>query len=160
MSKKRLSQEARQAIRSAKRRGKAGLDARCFRCGYADESALQTMTLCYECAAFVQSRSPVEQHHPLGRSNDPSTVGIPGNPHRDLSDQMQGWEDELLRGDPADPLLWIARLLRFMRDTGQWLADRLDDLVHFLLRLRQWLRENYGAQWWSALGLGPLWGSA
>lgn len=160
MSKKRLSPKARQAIRSAKRREKFGPDARCSRCGYADQSGLETMTLCYECAKFVRGGSPVEGHHPLGVSNDPSTIGVPANPHRSISNQMLDWEDELQRGDPADPLLVIARLLRSIKDAAQWFVDRVDDLVHFLLRLRQWLIENYGAQWWSALRLGPLWGVA
>lgn len=160
MSKKHLSPKAKQKIRSTKRREKLGPNSRCSRCEYADQSALQTVTLCYECVAFVQGRSPVEEHHPLGRSNDPSTIGLPGNPHRGLSDRMQDWEDELRRGDPADALLWITRLLRSIKEAAQWFVDRVDDLVRFLLRLRQWLIENYGAQWWNALGLGPLWGSA
>jgi hypothetical protein len=71
---------------------------------------------------------------------------------------MQDWEDDLLRGDPADPLLSIARLLRSMKDAAHWAVERLDDLVDFLLRLWQWLIEHYGAQWWNAVGLGPLWG--
>lgn len=160
MSKKRLSPKARQTIRSAKRRQKGGAGARCSRCGYAEPTTLQTVTLCYECAAFVQGRSPVEQHHPLGRSNDPSTVGVPGNLHRFFSDRMQDRESELERSDPADPLLWIARLFWCIEDAAQWLVDRADDLIQFLLRLRQWLIENHGVQWWNALGLGPLWGSA
>lgn len=159
MSKKRLSPKARQTIRSAKRRETLGADARCSRCGYADQSGLETMTLCYECAKFVQGRSPVEQHHPLGRSNDPTTISVPANPHRNISNQMQDWERDLQWGDPADPLLWIARLLQAIKDAAQWAMDRLDDLVHFLLRLRQWLIETHGTSWWNELGLGPLWGS-
>ena len=160
MSKKHLSPKTRQRIRSAKRRAKRGANARCARCEYAEPTALQTVTLCYECAAWVQGQSPVEQHHPFGRSNDPSRIGVPGNPHRVFSDRMQDWESELQHGDPADPLLWIARLLRSLKDAAEWVVDRADDLIHFLLRLRQWLIENHGAQWWKELGLGPLWGSA
>lgn len=160
MTKKHLSPKARRTIRSAKRRETLGADARCSRCGYADQSALQTMFLCYECAKFVRGESPVEDHHVLGESNDPSTIGVPGNPHRNISNQMQDWEPDLRWGDPADPLLWIARLLRSIKDAAQWFVDRVDDLVHFLLRLKQWLIENYGVQWWNELGLGPLCGSA
>ncbi len=160
MSEKRLSPKGRQAIRSTNRREKLGPDAECVRCGYTDPAALQFVILCYECLAFVQGRSTVEDHHVLGQANDPSTIGVPANPHRSLSDRMQDWEDELLRGDPADPLLWIARLLRSIKDAAEWIMDRLDDVVHFLLRLRQWLLENYGPQWWNRLGLGPLWGPA
>lgn len=108
----------------------------------------------------MRGESPVEDHHVLGESNDPSTVGVPGNPHRYISNRAQDWERDLQRGDPADPLLWIIRLLRSIKDAAQWLVDRADDLVHFLLRLRQWLIENHGVQWWNELGLGPLWVSA
>jgi hypothetical protein len=100
---------------------------------------------------------PTEHHHVLGESNDPSTVPVPGNLHRNLSDRMEDWNDVLLHGDPADPLLWIARLLQALKDTAQWAVDRMDDLVHFLLRLRDWLIDRCGAQWWITSGLGPLW---
>ena len=160
MRKRRLSAEARQAIRSTKRRKKLGSDARCSRCGYADQSALQTSTLCYECAKFVRGESPIEDHHVLGESNDPSTVSVPGNPHRSISNRQLDWEIELQRGDPVDPLLVIARLLRAIRDAAQWAVDRMEDLVQFLLRLRQRLIESHGGQWWDELALGPLWGSA
>lgn len=159
-SKKRLSPAARQAIRSTKTRKTLGLDARCSRCGYADPTALQPVLHCYECVASEQGRAPVEDHHILGQSNDPSTIGVPGNPHRSLSNRMQDWEDELLRGDPADPLLWIVRFLRAMKDGAEWLVDRADQLVHYLLRFRQWLIEHHGTMWWTKVGLGPLWGPA
>jgi len=117
------------------------------------------VTLCYECLAFVRGRSPVEEHHPLGRSNHPSTVSVPGNPHRALSNRMQDRGSDLLRGDPADPLLSIARLLQTIMDAAEWALDHLGDLIHVLLRLRQRLIKDYGSQWWEALGLGPLWRS-
>ncbi|QEC48538.1 hypothetical protein FSW04_13830 [Baekduia soli] len=92
------------------------------------------MVLCYECRAEHTGRAAIEHHHLAGRHNDPSTVAVPGNVHRQLSDAQRDWPIDTLRNPQANPLLraaaWLRGfldLLRVMIDALSWLPPYLEE---------------------------------
>jgi hypothetical protein len=156
-----MSQEA--INRTARQRRKArtlGPDAHCWRCHYADLTALQWKrgrVWCYECARTQEGRTTAEAHHVVGRSNHPSTVGIPGNIHRTLSDAQEDWPKATRYNRESDPLRWIAALLRSLRDLAQWAGDRLESVALWIETLADLLLDAWGPTWWETKGIGPLW---
>src|SRR5215207_10054283 len=107
------------AARTTARTSRLGMNARCHQCGWTDPMALtrgEIGILCYECLAIAQGRTPVEAHHVLGRANDATTIPVPGNLHRHLSEQQRDWPDDLRNHPYRDPLLWIATALLSLQD--------------------------------------------
>jgi hypothetical protein len=105
--------------------------------------------LCYEHAAQQAGRSPIEQHHPAGRHNDPTTVALPGNDHRIVSGKMRDWPIETLRNPDGSPLLKAAAEVRSFLDYLVVLIERvLVWIPPFLEQLDCYLREEIGARWW------------
>jgi hypothetical protein len=152
MGREHLSSSASRRIRKEKKEQQIGPNARCRRCGARDVEALLRDGLCYECAAELSGRSTKEVHHVLGRDY-PDAIRVPANIHRILSDRQLDWGQELSRGDPADPLRWLARLLCFLRDVCALAAEMLDRALRWVLVLWQTLRERYGDRWWRTFGL-------
>src|SRR5262249_1124547 len=112
-------------LREDQRRRRFGEDARCSECGYPDSEAFQLegqTVLCYECACLREGKSPIEQHHVLGRANSEETVPMPGNIHRWLSELLRDWPEELLRNVWRDPLLTIAAVIRAITGFAAWIA--------------------------------------
>ena len=54
---------------------------------------------CGEHLADARGRDWIEQHHPAGRHNDPSTVPVPANDHGALSEYQAQWPEETLQGE-------------------------------------------------------------
>src|SRR5262245_22530516 len=98
----------RAARRESRRTRRFAPDARCARCGEQDSRALipgPAPTLCTECHAARNGRSPIEWHHPAGRNNLEVTIAMPGNDHHILSDYQHDWPLDTLRNPDRSPLL-------------------------------------------------------
>jgi hypothetical protein len=151
------------AVRHARRKRVLGPDARCSRCGCTDLTALTERTrqgkrviLCYECAQIRSRRATVERHHLLGRVNDPSTVGMPGNLHRDLSDKQLDWPEEVRHNTHRNPLLTLAGVFYALHDVLQWLVQRWRKIADNLVKAGRWAESKGGPHWWVEAGLEPL----
>ena len=148
------------AARAAKRQRTLGQAACCAACGYADPAALTKSdgrVVCYECRCAELGKATVEEHHHLGRAVDPSTVPVPGNLHRDLSDRQYDWPTPVRENPNRDPLLWLAAACLGLRDHLSWWVAWLERIAHWLLALASALKETHGEQWGQALGLPPVW---
>lgn len=110
--------------------------------------------LCYECQAERQSRPVVEQHHVAGRRNDPSTVALPGNAHRLVSDEQRAWPVETLRNPAASPLRQMAAWIRGWLDLLRVIAERLSPFPLLLEQLDEDLTVRDGDGWWHRLASG------
>jgi len=125
----------------------------CQQCGNDDIRALQVVTqvtLCAECRLKLQGKRPVEDHHPLGRRNDPGTVSIPANDHAALSDMRLDWPEDL----PDDhPLSVIVIGLLAIRDLFLYFADRILGWAELLI---QWIRDDQsGRESWATGQAAP-----
>jgi hypothetical protein len=148
------------ATRATKRQRTLGAEATCEECGCDDAAALTKTdgrVRCYECRCAEHGKATVEAHHHLGRAVDPSTVPVPGNLHRDLSDRQYDWPPEVRTNPQRDPLLWLAAACLGLRDHLGWWVAWLDRIARWLITLSKVLRETHGEQWGTALGLPPVW---
>jgi hypothetical protein len=109
--------------------------------------------------AIAHGRSPIEDHHVLGRANDPITIPVPGNLHRQLSDRQRDWPRELRRHSHRDPLIWMATALLSHQEMLALSLALLDWLIPALPTIAAALRETYGEEWWIALELSTPWTS-
>jgi hypothetical protein len=145
--------------RAARRTRRLGPHPACA-CGWADPVALQrdgeTIT-CYECACARDGRVTVEAHHVWGKANDPTTVGIPGNIHRLLSEAQREWPEQIRYNAARDPLLWIAGGALSQHDCLALTLRFLPAIVRWLISLVDALRDRHGDRWWEELGVGTPW---
>jgi hypothetical protein len=158
-----MSNEAlRRATRHAKHQSKLGPDARCAHCGWSASTALirseDGTVVCYECHQLAAGRQPVEAHHHLGRAVDPTTVDVPGNLHRDLSDRQYDWPAEVRRNPSRDPLLWLAAACLGQRDQFAWWVSQLSHIADWLVALSQALQREVGPDWAVAWNLPSITG--
>lgn len=109
--------------------------------------------LCREHAADRHESSWTEQHHPVGRRNDPQTVPLPANDHAVLSELQALWPRETLRNPDGSPLRKAAAALRGWLDILRLIVERTVGWIPpFLETLDVWLCERLGPRWWQALG--------
>lgn len=107
---------------------------------------------CYECLAIAQGRNPNEQHHLIGRHNDPNLKApLPGNAHRILSEmQNVTWPQETLRNPDGSPLLKASAAIRSFLDFLRMLIDYVLGWVPpFLEGLHEWLVASEGERYWT-----------
>lgn len=106
-------------LRAQRRRASLGPNPRCRRCGEDRIMLLHrhgASVLCYTCISWACGRSGYEQHHIFGRHNDPSTMPVPANLHRLLSERQREWPQETLRNPEAKSHLVLAAGFRAMVD--------------------------------------------
>jgi hypothetical protein len=127
----------------------------CKLCRESNPAALIGRTqdiICYECEAKKSGKSEIEQHHPAGQNNDSSTVPIPANDHRGLSDRQSDWPLNTLRNPEASPLLKAAAAMRGWLDILAELIERiLGWIPEFLEALDDFLLEKLGSHWWEQM---------
>lgn len=114
--------------RRAKRR--RGLPPGACPCGESDPIALRERdgaAICGHGLAVAQGRSPIEQHHPLGRANDRATVTVDVNEHDRLSDRQRDWPTDTLRNPRHSQHRRRAAMLRAVVDTHRVLEPLLVD---------------------------------
>ncbi len=150
------SDESKRAQRKAQRQRRLGRNPKCRICGHGDTTALQRDAegiICYECAAALKGKSTVEDDHIVGKAHATDTITTPANIHRFKSDRQQDWPEDVRLNPHRDPLVWLAAVLRWLRDIGEWLAQRAGGLSDMVLDLSHLLRKEYGDSWWKTLKL-------
>jgi hypothetical protein len=157
-----VSEEAiNRAVRRTRKALPLGPDARCWKCGCADPTVLHrrgTKIWCYECSSAQPGKTTVEEHHLVGKANDPElTAGVPGNLHLPLTDAQTDWPRAVRYNPERDPLLWLAALCLSLRDIARELVGRLEAIAQFLVQLSRALQELLGTRWWVDLGLDLFW---
>jgi len=138
--------------RKVKATRRVGEDRRCA-CGEARPEALipgSEPTSCVGCDRIQHRRSPVDDHHPAGKSNSPVTVPIPVNDHRaELSTAQQDWPRATLENPQRSPLLAAAACIRGLIDTICYLLEKLLLWVAEMLELLdKILSRKLGTRWW------------
>jgi hypothetical protein len=114
--------------------------------------------LCYECAQVRDGKPTVEDHHLLGRAVDPvTTIPLPGNAHRVVSELQRDRPPELATNPERDPLVWLAQMCHALKDHLTYWVEWLDRVADFLLGLAKAQREKFGGRWWERLDLPSLW---
>jgi len=147
----------------ARRTRVLGPDARCRQCGEAALAALQRDTegiICYECDRARRGKRTVENHHPLGKANDMNTtIGVPGNFHRQLSAMQADWPEAVRNNPTRDPLLWVVAVALAVRDFASVLTVYAQQIADWLVQFHAALVAHHGAAWVSVLALPSLWGA-
>jgi hypothetical protein len=151
--------------REGNKRDRQGQYAVCSKCGESDPRALRTPkaesgsrpkhrgVVCAEHHLTEQGKSPMEEHHPAGRANDPFVVRIPANDHAILSDMQHDWPVESLRNPDGSPLLRAAASLRGWLDILRLVIERTVGWIpEFLEWLDDRLRVVLGERCWDVLG--------
>lgn len=136
--------------RHARRRRALGPGVRCA-CGEQDPRCLTDTgngVQCYGCQARNAGRSDAEHHHIAGRHNLATTVPIPNNEHRILSDRQQDWPRGTLRNPDQSPLLQAAAAIRGWLDILILILERAVGWIPgFLEALDAWLCARIGPEW-------------
>jgi hypothetical protein len=139
-------------VRKARAKRRVGADARCA-CGESRPEALIAKgdpIICAACDRKKKGKTTMDNHHPFGKANNPTTIPVPVNDHRaDLSTVQYDWPEETRENPDGSPLLAAAACLRGFVDTVVylirksilWIAEALEWLNAFLL-------EQLGPQWW------------
>jgi hypothetical protein len=143
--------ELNHQIRKNKRRRSLGSRfPKCSRCGESNPVALAT--ICYECQSRGQGKSPIENNHFAGRSNDSVTVSMPGNDHRVVTDLQQDWPLETLRNPNGSPALKAAASIRGFLNLLTLVIRRILGWVpEFLESLDEYLVRRIGPDWWKEM---------
>jgi len=112
---------------------------------------IDDLMLCYECRAKQMGSSQIEAHHVAGQHNLHTTVDLPTNDHRVLSDLQREWPIDTLRNPAGSPLLRAAAALRGWLDAVSLMMDRA---VGWIPRFLEWLdgqlQSALGTRWWDA----------
>jgi hypothetical protein len=113
--------------------------------------------LCQEHADAQRGKKPFENHHAFGQHNDQTTVQIPTNDHRALSDLQRDWPERTLRNPDHSPLRKAAASVRGWIDVLKVIIQRILGWVpNFLERLDEILTALFGAKWWTSPEFGGL----
>jgi len=136
--------------RHARRQRALPADAQCA-CGETDARCLiptGERVICYACQSSKAGRSDTEHHHVAGRHNLDTTVPIPNNEHRILSDRQQDWPTDTVRNPDRSPLLQASGAIRGWRDILILILERAVGWIPgFLEALDAWLCARIGPEW-------------
>lgn len=107
-------------------------------------------TTCFECQREQRGHSTIDQHHPAGEANDPTTVSIPVNDHRArLSVDQYDWPKLTFDNTDGCPLLAGAACIRGFMDTVIYLLETLLlPKAEMLEWLHTYLVQKLGHKWW------------
>ena len=107
-------------------------------------------TICANCQRVKLGRSALDNHHPAGAANDPTTIPIPVNDHRaSLSPQQYEWPQETFTNPSRSPVLRGAASIRGYSETGDYLvASLLIPNAEMLEVLDAFLKKRLGSEWW------------
>ena len=100
----------------------------------------------------------MDDHHPFGSANDPTTIRVPVNDHRaELNVAQQDWPKETLRNPDGSPLLRAAACIRGFVDTILYLIrEGLLWVAEMLEKLDAFLAETIGPKWWTGTPLAEF----
>lgn len=106
--------------------------------------------ICAACDRIRKGKTTMDNHHPAGKANSPTTIATPVNDHRaELSSAQYDWPRTTLENPAGSPLLARAACVRGFADTNAYLVERLL-LPHaeFCELLDSMLTEKLGPEWW------------
>jgi len=131
---------------------RVGEDQRCA-CGEVRPEALiagSDPIVCAACDRKQRGKSPFDNHHAAGESNNPTTIRIPVNDHRaELSTKQYDWPPETLENKNLSPLLAAAACIRGCIDSVIYLIEKLLFWIAEMLELLdKILAEKLGPKWW------------
>jgi len=139
-------------VRKAKATRRVGMGAQCA-CGESRPEALiaqSNPTICAACDRKKKGKATMDNHHPAGKANNPSTVPIHVNDHRaELSSSQLDWPKATRENPEGSPLLAAAAGIRGFKDTVLYLIEKL--LVwaaDMMERLDTYLQKQLGQKWW------------
>ena len=147
---------SRDPIASFERENRAarrvGQGSRC-ECGEQQPLALipgSKPTICAACQREKLGYSSLDNHHPAGAANDPTTIPIPTNDHRGtLSPQQYEWPPETFTNPSGSPVLRGAASIRGYTETSDYLgASLLVPNAEMLEALDAFLKKRLGSEWW------------
>jgi hypothetical protein len=107
---------------------RVGQGSRC-KCGEQRPLALipgSQPTICADCQREKLGHSLLDNHHPAGKANDPTTIPIPVNDHRAvLSPEQYEWPQETWDNPSGSPILAGAACRRGYCETACYLVSSL-----------------------------------
>jgi hypothetical protein len=106
--------------------------------------------ICAACKRKRDGKSTLDNHHPAGKANDPTTVSIPVNDHRAvLSPEQYEWPPETYDNPEGSPLRAGAASMRGYSETDSYLvAALLIPRAEMLEILDAFLKKRLGPKWW------------
>jgi hypothetical protein len=106
--------------------------------------------ICAACKRKRDGKSPLDNHHPAGKANDPTTIPIPVIDHRaDLSPKQYEWPPETWYNPEGSPLRSGAASMRGYSETDSYLvASLLIPRAEMLEALDAFLKQELGPKWW------------
>jgi len=137
-------------VRAARRIGQGN---ECHLCGERRPLALipgSKRTICANCQREALGRSSLDNHHPAGEANDPTTTPIPVNDHRAiLSPKQYEWPPETWENPAGSPVLAGAACMRGYCETDDYLlSSLLIPKAEMLEALDAFLIKRLGPKWW------------
>ena len=132
---------------------RVGHGSRCHLCGEDRPLALipgSKPTICAACQRKKLGHSLLDNHHPAGEANDPTTTSIPVNDHRAiLSPQQYDWPQETWENPAGSPVLGGAACMRGYCETDNYLVSSLlIPKAEMLEALDAYLIKRLGPEWW------------
>ena len=139
--------------REARATRRVGEGNRCSQCGENRPLALipgRNPKICANRQREELGKSPLDDHHPAGEANDPTTTPIPVNDHRaDLSPLQYEWPEATWRNPLGSPILAGAACMRGYCETDSYLVFSLLILkAEMLEALDAFLAKRLGLEWW------------
>lgn len=124
----------------------------CCACGETRPEAFVSSNpvICAACDRVARGRTPLDDHHPAGESNNPATIPVPVNDHRaKLSPAQYDWPKKTLENRNGSPLLAHAADIRGYIDTNSYLVEKLlHPHAEFCELMDEILTEAFGPDWW------------
>jgi hypothetical protein len=138
--------------REARAARRVGHGTRC-KCGEQRPLALipgSKPMICAACHRKKIGHSTLDDHHPAGQPNDPTTIPIPVNDHRAvLSPEQYDWPPETWENPSGSPILASAACMRGYCETDTYLvASLLIPRAEMLEALDAFLTRRLGPRWW------------
>ena len=132
---------------------RVGKGARCSKCGEDRPLALIPKSeprICANCRRIELGQSTLDNHHPAGEANDPTTTPLPSNDHRaDLSPKQYEWPLESWLNPSGSPVLAGAACMRGYSETDDYLvASLIIPKAEMLEALDAFLNRRLGPKWW------------
>jgi hypothetical protein len=92
----------------------------------------------------------MDNHHPAGRANDPTTIPVPVNDHcAKLNPAQEDWPKETLENSAGCPVLAGAACSRGYSESNIYLMEKLiQPRVEMLESLSKFLESRLGPGWW------------
>lgn len=139
--------------REARAARRVGEGNQCHLCGENRPLALipgSRPMICAACHREKLRRSAMDDHHPAGQANDPTTIPIPVNDHRaELSPEQYDWPPETWENPSGSPVLAGAACMRGYCETDTYLvASLLIPRAEMLEALDAFLTIRLGPRWW------------